>query len=415
MLSLRRYTETYLTPLSIGALLAGFLGAVVVYFARIPAPGLLLEAEVLAKYWVRLLALIALPLVGAYLILAVTSTRDAMTTGKAGGAAVLVHACFVAVAVGVGIAAVPIMRWFPPPLISAESAFGAGPIPTPGALDGGSASFVLRNPLDAVLSGDILSMLIWIVLVAVLLSVAPRRIRDGGARFAGKLSELGEKLVSIFLIALPPAVFVVAFAMTVRVGPEIAGTAGYYIIGVSTVLLLMVLFLYAVGWLVGRTPPKRLGRAAAPSQLLAVGTRSSIVCVPLVVEAARDELELPEPVVGVVVPLSGALFKLSKPAAHTFTVFFLASVFSVELGVVAVSVFLLGIAALSFGTPGIPSTATTADMPLYLALGIPLEGYLLVEVLDTLPDMVKTALNVTCYLTLAIIVCRIVGSDSGRS
>jgi Na+/H+-dicarboxylate symporter len=46
------------------------------------------------------------------------------------------------------------------------------------------------------------------------------------------------------------------------------------------------------------------------------------------------------------------------------------------------------------------------SLPLYLALGIPIEGYVLVKALDVIPDCFKTVLNVTENLAITTVAAR---------
>jgi len=45
-------------------------------------------------------------------------------------------------------------------------------------------------------------------------------------------------------------------------------------------------------------------------------------------------------------------------------------------------------------------------MNLYLAAGIPLEGYILLKAVDAIPDIFKTLLNVTEVMAVATIVAK---------
>ena len=60
----------------------------------------------------------------------------------------------------------------------------------------------------------------------------------------------------------------------------------------------------------------------------------------------------------------------------------------------------------SFATPGLPSGAIWTTTPVYLALGIPLEGVVLTNVVDTIPDLFKTIANVTGDMSITAIVAR---------
>lgn len=59
---------------------------------------------------------------------------------------------------------------------------------------------------------------------------------------------------------------------------------------------------------------------------------------------------------------------------------------------------------LSFTTPGIPSGGFFVQAPLYVALGLPVEGLGVLIAVDLVLDMFKTACNVTGFAAAAVLV-----------
>ena len=129
---------------------------------------------------------------------------------------------------------------------------------------------------------------------------------------------------------------------------------------------------------------------------------------PLTIKTARDEFGISEPVVAVVIPLSVAVFKLNKVVSSPTGMLFLAYAYGLHVGPVDIAAFAAVAALTSFGTPGLPSASTLKILPMYVALGIPVEGYILLNVVDPITDLLKTTLNVTEDFTLAAVVDRVV-------
>lgn len=64
---------------------------------------------------------------------------------------------------------------------------------------------------------------------------------------------------------------------------------------------------------------------------------------------------------------------------------------------------------LSFAAAGIPSGGFGfSTLPAFLAIGVPMEGVLLLAAVDVIPDIFKTLLNVTGDMTATTIVARLV-------
>ena len=49
-------------------------------------------------------------------------------------------------------------------------------------------------------------------------------------------------------------------------------------------------------------------------------------------------------------------------------------------------------------------------VPAYTAVGIPLEGIVLIEAADVIPDIFKTLLNATGYMTVSVLLSRLMPS-----
>jgi Na+/H+-dicarboxylate symporter len=63
-------------------------------------------------------------------------------------------------------------------------------------------------------------------------------------------------------------------------------------------------------------------------------------------------------------------------------------------------------AELSFYSPGTPSGGLFVTTPMYIALGLPVEGIGLLIALDMIPDMFITTANVTADMTVAVVLGR---------
>jgi len=74
---------------------------------------------------------------------------------------------------------------------------------------------------------------------------------------------------------------------------------------------------------------------------------------------------------------------------------------------VTVAIFVVTIIVLSFGTVGLPSgVLPIPTLPAYMAAGIPIEGVVILEAVDAIPDIFKTVLNVTGDMSAAVILTR---------
>ena len=125
------------------------------------------------------------------------------------------------------------------------------------------------------------------------------------------------------------------------------------------------------------------------------------------VEGARDRLRLPSAGTDFVLPLSVAVFKVNRPISSIVKLFIVAQEYGVPLRFTTIMIFLITVIIISFGTAGIPQSGPgLKTMPAYLAAGVPIEGVIVLEAVEAIPDIFKTVLNVTGNMTAATLLTR---------
>lgn len=174
-------------------------------------------------------------------------------------------------------------------------------------------------------------------------------------------------------------------------------------------MFVFTLVLYVIVALLGRVSIRRFAQAVAPAQFVAISTRSLLASLPALIVGAEQRLKLPSAITGFVLPLSVSTFKVNRTISSIVKLLFPARFYDVALTPMQMTVFVLMVIILSFSSPGVPSGGGIRTIPAYLALGIPIEGVLMFDAVEVIPDIFKTLLNVTGDMTTAIIVSRIAG------
>jgi proton glutamate symport protein len=205
-------------------------------------------------------------------------------------------------------------------------------------------------------------------------------------------------LIHWILIVAPIGVFALALPLTARLGSAAAGAIGYFIL-IACVLLTAgtgLLYLLVAVW--GRMPVGEFARACAPVQAVAISTRSSLASLPALLDSART-LKLPAQIAGLTIPLGVSVFKYGSPIARLTGTLFITKLYGIELGGAELAALAAALIVLPFYSPGIPSGGLLVMTPVYVALGLPVEGIALLIALDPIPDMFLTMSNVTAMLT----------------
>ena len=212
-------------------------------------------------------------------------------------------------------------------------------------------------------------------------------------------------LIGWIIWLLPIAAFALAYSIGTSSGLAAAGAIGWFVVGVSALLILCTLLLYPLTALLGRVSLAKFARAVAPSQTVAAGTRSSLACLPPLLEGA-ERLDLPTEVSGFVLPLSVSTFKINAGITQPFELMFLSSMFGLTMSPAFLVSFAVTTILISFTSAGVPSGGRLVSWPMYLAAGVPIQALVVVKVTDAIPDIFKTVANVTADLSVATIVAR---------
>lgn len=400
------------------ALGAGIAVGILVHQSHHPALGALVEAaSAIGRLWVAALRMSVLPLVVSMTLVAIIGATRGAPIGEIGARTV---ALFVAMLLAAGLLTVaiatPVIRLYPVDAAAAASfrAGAAGPPSSPD--DAASArpvsfgdwlvSLVPVNIFEAAAKGEILPILIFTVLFGLAATRLPTEGRELLHRLFDAFSNAMMLVVHWVLRLLPLGVFALCVDFASRIGVRATGALAFYITLLCALLLLATALLYPLTILFGRTTLGRFARAAAPAQLVAVSTRSSLASLPALIEGGRRHLGLPESSTGFVLPLSVASFKLNRGISSLVRLLFLAHLLGIPMGIGRLASFFAVQLIMSFSTAGVPSAGAIRSLPSYLAAGVPIEAVMILNAVDTIPDFFATLANVTADMSVATILSR---------
>lgn len=384
----------------------------------LPSPGkapwsdaVVASADVVAKLWLAALQMTILPLVFALLSTAfVRSAGFAESKGVARRTIVTILLLYL-LAILVGLVFTPILLAVSPvtPEIAAAMR-GAGGRPIEVArlpLAEMILGVVPTNIVSAAASGSLLP----VVVFALVFGAALARI--GAERNAAVVAVLEGLAAAMFLvvgwvIALAP----VGVAAFILVATNTGGSAllwglAHYVALYVVLMLVLTAFAYGVAVFAGRAPLGRFARAMLPVQAVAFSTRSSLACLPLGIEAAR-QIGVREPAADVAMPLAVALMRNSSSTSAVFYGAYGAIVYGLPHGLALLLVAGLVKTLTEIGSVGIPAQATlvATAAPALAVMHVPPQFLALILVAEAIPDMVKTVCNITMDVAAATVVDR---------
>jgi proton glutamate symport protein len=368
--------------------------------------------------WVNAIRMTVIPLVVSLLITGVASTTEIASIGRIGGRTIVV---FVSLLTGTALLAMPAavaafallprnLTGHPHPPLPAGALEAAGQLGATGTAPTFVAwltSLIPPNPVSAAATGAMLPLIIFTLLLALAIARSPAAARE---RLVGLFQALRDAMLVLvrWIVALAPiGVFALILPLAAHGGIGVAGGVGFYIVAYSVGNIVFTLLLYPVMALVGRVPLARFARAALPVQLIAFSTSSSIASLPALIEAADRDLGIDRRVSGFVLPLAVSMFKLAAPVAWPVGALFVAWFYGIELHTRELATLAFASVFLAFTAPGVPRGAFLLLAPLFIAIGLPVEGIGILIAVDAIPDLFSTVLNATGDLAAAVLVARV--------
>lgn len=362
--------------------------------------------------WVNAIRMTVIPLVVSLLITGIASARDMKSIGRLGGRTLAV---FLSLSIGVAAIVIPFERslFAVFPTGGAKPALPAGAAEAAAQVAGGGhaqtfggwlTSLVPSNPIASAANGEMISLIIFTILLALAIARSSETSRAALTGFFQALGDAMLVLVHWVILAAPVGIFAMVVPLTAHAGAAFANAMGLYVAAYMGSCLAVVLLLYPVVAIVARVPLRKFASAALPAQLIAFSSSSSVASLPALIESGERGLGLPSSVTGFVMPLAVSVFKLAAPVSWTVGALFIGWFYGVplhtrDLGTIAfAAVFLAG------AVPGVPRGAFIMLAPLFAVIGLPVEGIGILIAVDAIPDTFATVLNVSGDLVAAVLV-----------
>lgn len=367
--------------------------------------------EPVGALWVNAIRMTVVPLVVSLLIVTIAGEQKSSATMKLGGRTVLLFAVMVAAASAfTALLAPPLLALFTIDPVTAEAlraSSGSGiaaEVDLPPFRDW-LVDLIPSNPLAAAANGAMLPLIVFTVLFGFALTRISSDGRDVIVRFFEAVKDAMFVLIEWILAVAPIGVFALILPLAARMGASAAGALGYSVLVACGLIVLAMVGLYPLAVLGGRIGVRDFARALAPVQAVGFSTRSSLASLPAMF-AATEELELRPQVAGLVLPVAVSVFKWASPIGRGAGTYFIARLYGIELGPAEVIAIAAAIGLLSFYSPGIPSGGLLIMTPVFVSLGLPVEGIGILIALDLVVDMFITMGNVSADVTAAVVLTR---------
>jgi proton glutamate symport protein len=367
-----------------------------------------IAADVAGSLWINAILMTILPLVVSKLVVSIAGQADRHALGRAGWVAA---ALFLALLTAAASLSAAVMPWLFSGLtidaavaasLRASATVGAASAAPPGPAHV-LVGLIPANAFRAAADGAIVPILVFTVLFALGVSRIAAPLRDALLTLFRAVDAAITVLLHWVVALAPYGVFALGVGLATRAGSGIVSALAYYVVVSSAAIVCGTVALYVLVWAAAGLSPYRFARAAAPAQVVAFGTHSSMASLPAMLEGATGRLGLSDTATGFVLPFSLAVFKYSGPIWFIAVTCFVGRLYGVPVEGARVVGVVVAAVVTSFAVGGVPSGAAVVAAPVLVAAGLPVEAMGILLAVDPIPNAFRTVANVTGMLAVAVL------------
>lgn len=360
--------------------------------------------------WVNGIRMTVIPLLMALLVTAITDSHDTQSNASLG---------LKTVSLFIGLIAYSTVCTFlfAPPLISLIQIDPTAASTLLASVGGDTTAtelppfsdwlvaLVPANAIAAAANGSILPLLVFTAAFASALNKVESEHRSTVVSFFIGLRDAMQVLIAWIMLLAPVGIFGLVFPLSATLGIDAVRALASFILLACLLILFLAFGLYLVVHFFTPVPVRKFARLALPAQIIGFSTRSSLAALPATFSAAKL-LGATSHVSGLVLPAAVTLLKFASPIARTSGTYFVAILYGIDLSTYELFLIAAAIGVFSFYSPGIPSGGLLIMAPVYLSLGLPVEGIGILIAIDLVVDMFLTAANVTANIVSTLLLSR---------
>ena len=369
----------------------------------------------IAKAFINIIQMVVLPLVISAIIIGVSNIGDSKQLAKFGSKMILYYGIITVLAVSIAAIIAIVMQ----PGLNAQS------LVNPDIIQNVQGSvteaiqyqkenmvqifldLIPKNPFEALASGNMIPVIIFVSIFAVALTRAGEISRPL-VSFFESIFAATMKVTDWIMYLAAPGIFALTATAVSSFGVEIFGVISKYAIAICLALAIQFFIIYPIMLKVfSKVPVGRLYAAISEAIMVAFGTASSSATLPLTITCC-EKRGISNKVCSFVLPLGATLNMDGTAIIQVIAVIFLAQMYGIDLSPLLIfEIAALAIVA-SSTSAGIPGAGMITIALILNGIGLTPQqlvvGFSLLFTIERFFDMLRTICNVTSDAVVAAII-----------
>ncbi|MBT7850257.1 MAG: dicarboxylate/amino acid:cation symporter [Formosa sp.] len=379
--------------------------------------------------FVKLLKLIAVPLILASLIKGISDLKDISKFASIGLKTIIIYVLTTVIAISIGLILVNTLN--PGDGVSTETISKLTETYADNSSVQGKIAEASRQqasrPLDfledmvpdnafSALSNN--KLMLQVIFLAMFLGISLLLVGEKSAKplkdFFDSLNDVVLKMVDLIMLTAPYAVFALLANVVVSSGdPELLYALLFYSGVVVGGLALMVCFYLVLVSVITKKNPLWFLKQISPAQLLAFSTSSSAATIPVTMERVEEHLGVDKEVSSFVLPVGATINMDGTSLYQAVAAVFIAQALDFDLTFADQLTIVLTALLASIGSAAVPGAGMVMLVIVLESVGFPADklaiGLALIFAVDRPLDMCRTMVNVTGDATVSMIVAKFEG------
>lgn len=365
--------------------------------------------------FIRLLKLIAIPLILASLVKGISDLQDISKFKNMGIRTILIYISTTVVAIILGLTLVNLLgpgKGLPKEIITQltetytnNADISAKITEAAHQKEAGPLDFIVNMVPDNIIgamtdNGMMLQIIFFAIFIGISLLLIDEEKAKPLKNFFDSLNEVVLKMVDLIMLIAPFAVFALLSNVVVTANdPEILEKLAFYGGVVVLGLSLMIVFYLSVAFLYTKKTPAQFIKAISPAQLLAFSTSSSAATLPVTMERVNENLGVDEEVSSFVLPVGATINMDGTSLYQAIAAVFIAQAMGFPLDFSDQLTIVLTALLASIGSAAVPGAGMVMLVIVLESIGFPADklavGLALIFAVDRPLDMCRTVVNVT--------------------
>lgn len=380
----------------------------------------------LGTIFVKLLKLIAVPLIIASLVKGISDLKDISKFKNMGLKTIIIYIGTTVIAITIGLALVNVVE--PGNGISEETitkltetyANSGGVQSKIAEANKQQSSGKLQFLVDMVPDNAIKAMgsnksMLQVIFFTIFLGISMLLVGEKRAKplkkFFDSLNEVVLKMVDLIMLSAPYAVFALLASVVVSSNdPDLLLALLKYALTVVGGLILLVCFYMLLVSIYTKKNPLWFLKQISPAQLLAFSTSSSAATLPVTMERVEEHVGVDKEVSSFVLPVGATINMDGTSLYQAVAAVFIAQALSFDLSFADQLTIIVTALLASIGSAAVPGAGMVMLVIVLESVGFPADklaiGLALIFAVDRPLDMCRTVINVTGDATVATLVAK---------